>query len=98
MRSSRDQKGLFRAELQIGREAYQKKDLIVDAAFLTNQCSQDQAVIGLVGRHGEFLGNDGRPVTMDEVSRGETSGMVANPQLFQVSGWYFGIASIARID
>ena len=93
-----DQRGLFRAELQITKEAYQKKDLIVDAIFLTNQCVQDQEVIRVVGHHGELLGNDGRPVTMEEVERGETPGMQENPELFQVSGWYFGIAAIARVD
>jgi len=93
-----DQRGLFRAELQITKEAYQKKDLIVDAIFLTNQCVQDQEVIRVVGHHGEILGNDGRPVTMEEVERGETPGMQENPELFQVSGWYFGISAIARVD
>lgn len=92
------QRGLFRAELQISREAYQKKVLIIDAIFLTNQCVQGQEVIRIAGHHGELLGNDGRRVTMDEVSKGETPGMIENPQLFQVSGWYFGIASIARVE
>jgi hypothetical protein len=93
-----DQRGLFRAELQITKDVYQKKDLVVDAIFLTNQCAQDQEVIRVVGRHGELLGNDGRPVTMEEVERGETPGMQENPELFQVSGWYFGISAIARVD
>lgn len=93
-----DRRGLFRAELQVAKDAYQKKDLIVDAIFLTNQCAQDQEVIRAIGRHGELLGNDGRPVTMEEVEKGMTRGMVENPQLFQVSGWYFGIAALARVD
>jgi len=93
-----DQKGLFRAELQVAKDIYQKKGLIVDAIFLTNQCVQDQEVIRVVGHHGELLGNDGRPVTMEEVERGETPGMSENPQLFQMSGWYFGIGTIARLD
>ncbi len=93
-----DQKGLFRAELQVTKDVYQKKGLIVDAIFLTNQCVQDPEVIRVVGHHGELLGNDGRPVTMEEVEQGETPGMRGNPQLFQMSGWYFGIATIARLD
>ena len=93
-----DRRGLFRAELQMTKEAYQTKGLIVDATFLTNQCAQDPEAIRVVGHHGELLGNDGRPVTMEEVERGETSGMIENPQLFQVSGWYFGIGTIARVD
>ncbi len=93
-----DQKGLFRAELQVAKDVYQKKGLIVDAIFLTNQCTQDPEVIRVVGHHGELLGNDGRPVTMEEVEQGETPGMRENPQLFQMSGWYFGIGAIARLD
>lgn len=93
-----DQSGLFSAELQITKETYQKRGLIVDAIFLTNECSQDQKVLQVVGRHGEFLGNDAHHVTMDEVSNGMTLGMVQNPQLFQVSGWYFGVAAIAPVD
>jgi hypothetical protein len=93
-----EQSGLFRAELQIAKDAYQKKDLIVHAIFVTYQCAQDQDVIRAVGRHGELLGNDGRPVTMDEVENGMTRGMTENPQLFQVSGWYFGLGTIARVD
>ena len=93
-----DQRGMFAAELKITKEVYQKKDLIVDATFLTNQCIQDQAVIKVVGHHGELLGNDGRPVALEEVERGMTPGMRNNPQLFQDSGWYFGIGTIARLD
>jgi len=84
--------------LQVAKDVYQKKGLIVDAIFLTNQCLQDPEVIRVVGHHGELLGNDGRPVTMEEVERGETSGMRENPQLFQASGWYFGIVAIARLN
>jgi hypothetical protein len=93
-----DQKGLFRDELQVTKDVYQKKGLIVDAIFLTNQCVQSPGVIRVVGHHGELLGNDGRPVTMKEVEQGETTGMRENPQLFQISGWYCGIGTIARID
>jgi hypothetical protein len=44
----------------------------------------------------EYLGND-RHVTMDQVEAGETAGMVRNPQLFQSSGWYFGLSEMTRI-
>jgi hypothetical protein len=93
-----DQKGLFRAELQVTKDVYQKKGLIVDAIFLPNQCVQNPEVTRVVGHHGELLGNDGRLVTMEEVEQGETPGMRENPQLFQISGWYFGIGTIARLD
>lgn len=93
-----DQRGLFSAELQVTKESYQKRDLIVDATFLTNQCAQDQEVTRVVGHHGELLGNDGRVVTKEEVERGETPGMQENPQVFQISGWYFGIGTIGRVD
>ncbi len=92
------QNGLFGSELQVTKEAYQKPLLILRAAFLTNACSQDQKVLQVVGRRGEYLGNDAHPVTMHEVEMGMTPGMLQNPQLFQVSGWYFGIAAIARVE
>lgn len=93
-----DQKGQFRAELQVSKDLYHTKGLIVTAIFQTDRCPQPKEVIRVVGRHGELLGHDARPVTMDEVRNGWTPGMAANPQLFQVSGWYFGIESIAKID
>jgi hypothetical protein len=34
---------------------------------------------------------------MDQVEAGETAGMVRNPQLFQSSGWYFGLSEMTRI-
>jgi len=93
-----DQRGLFSGELHITKEAYQKKDLIVDAIFLTNECPQEQKVLQIVGVHGEYLGNDTPRATMEQVEKGMTRGMADNPQIFQISGWYFGVASIARLD
>jgi hypothetical protein len=92
-----DQGGLFDAELSVTKETYKGQALFVNAVFLTNECSQDQRVLQVVGRHGEFLGNDTYHVTMNEVEMGLTPGMAKNPQLFQVSGWYFGISAITRV-
>jgi hypothetical protein len=90
--------GVFNQEMNISSELPHRTDLFVRATFLTNACKQSAHVLQVVGHHGELLGNDGRPITMEEVERGETPGMQKNPELFQVSGWFFGISAIARVD
>lgn len=92
------EEGLFNQELNISAGLPHRRDLFVRATFLTNACKQSARVLQIVGRHGEFLGNDAHRPTMPEVEIGLTTGMARNPQLFQVSGWYFGISALARVD
>ena len=86
--------GLLSEELQLATQF--RSDLQITAIFETNDCKQPANVLQVVGKHGEYLGND-RHVTMDQVEAGETAGMVRNPQLFQSSGWYFGLSEMTRI-
>ncbi|HWG20708.1 MAG TPA: hypothetical protein VG225_09260 [Terracidiphilus sp.] len=91
-------KGLFDQEINLSVGDHYRSSLLVMATFLPNECTQNAHVLHMLGSHGEFLGHDDHRVTMDEVENGETRGMAENPQLFQVSGWYFGISALARIE
>jgi hypothetical protein len=93
------EEGLFNQEITISTGLPHRNNLFVRATFLTNSwCKQNAHVLQVVGNHGEFLGHDSYHVTMHEAEMGMSPGMVKNPQLFQVSGWYFGISAIARVD
>ncbi len=92
------EEGLFNQEINVLSGLPNRSDLFVRATFLTNTCNQSAQVLQVVGRHGEFLGNDAHHPTMQEVEMAWTHGMAKNPQLFQVSGSYFGIATFARVD
>ena len=94
-----DSNGLFDwREMSLPSGVPYPRDLFVMATFLPNECKQNAQVLKVLGTHGQYLGHDNRPVTMDEVSMGMTPGMQANPQLFQISGWYFGISALARVE
>jgi hypothetical protein len=94
-----DRRGLFGwQEISIPSGEPYPHNLFVSAIFLPDECKQSTQVLKVLGTHGEYLGHDNRPVTMDEVSMGMTPGMQANPQLFQVSGWYFGISTITPVE
>lgn len=86
--------GLFHDEL--AENASTRDGLILTADFATNSCKQPDGVLQVVGKHGEHLGND-QHVTLDEVEMGETPGMIQNPQLYQSSGWYFGLSTITLL-
>lgn len=91
-------KGLFDQDVRLLPNTTYRSDLFIAANFSTNgRCKQNPAVLQIVGSHGERLGND-KSVSMEAVERGETTGMTDNPQLYQVSGWYFGLQSIAKIS
>jgi hypothetical protein len=93
-----DGNGLFKQEIAVPARLPRPNGLYVRATFQANLCNQHAQVLQIVGRHGEFLGNDDHHVTMEEVENGWTHGMNKNPQLFQVSGWYFGISDIAQVE
>jgi hypothetical protein len=89
-------RGVFSQEIPLSSGNHNSSDLIVVATFLPNECEQNSSVLKIVGNHGQYLGHDDHIVTMDEASKGETRGMLENPQIIQVSGWYFGISAITR--
>jgi hypothetical protein len=93
-----NEKGLFDHVISLSDGNQYRRGMLVMATFLPNECTQNAHVLHIVGSHGEFLGHDDHSVTMDEVENGETRGMTENPQLFQISDWYFGISALARIE
>jgi hypothetical protein len=66
-------------------------NLILRASFATNVCKQSASVLRIVGPKGEHLGEKDAPF-------GELVGVSRNPQLYQASGWYYGLETIARIE
>lgn len=68
-------------------------DLVLAASFQTNLCKpQPSTVLEILGKKGERLAN----VRDSDIT--ELSGLSHNPQLYQVSGWYYGIQTIGRIE
>lgn len=67
-----------------------RRNMVLRAAFMPYRPKQDPAVLRIVGAKGEKLaGLDNAPID-------ELMGLTQNPQLFQVSGWNYGLDSIAR--
>ena len=92
-----DEKGLFRGEFHAPKSASFHRGQVLDATFATYLCKQPSNVLGAVGKKGQFLGNDNYDNAHD-VAIGWTEGMFNNPQLFQVSGWYFGLRAFAPVE
>lgn len=72
-------------------------NLGVDAVFRTTECQQPKSVLQIVGKHGQYLGNDNYENKID-VHMQMTPGMNKNPQLFQESGWYYGLRTLANVS
>ncbi|HEX5424343.1 MAG TPA: hypothetical protein VFW94_12395 [Candidatus Acidoferrales bacterium] len=67
--------------------------LLLRADFQTRLCGPQPAnVLRALGKKGEGLAN----VAGGDVT--ELVGLSDNPQLYQVSGWYYGIQTIARVE
>ncbi len=91
--------GLFRYELRpIGSAKFKfSPTLAMDAFFRTDECEQPEKVLQIVGKHGQYLGNDNYDGKID-IHMQMTPGMINNPQLFQESGWDFGLSTSARVS
>jgi hypothetical protein len=89
--------GILRQEVHPKQGMKFRSSLIVRAAFRTNLCDQSAAVLGVVGKKGQYLGNDNYDNAID-VSMADTKGMNDNPQVFKGSGGFFGLATIGRVQ
>lgn len=91
--------GLFSQELHPSNGGTFKwsPQLSIDATFLTTGCRQPIKVLQIVGKHGQYLGNDNYDNKID-IHVQMTPGMDKNPQLFQVSGWFFGLTTSVRVS
>jgi hypothetical protein len=83
--------GFFSGEIRPLQGMRFKKNFILRANFQTNLCPQPAEVLRIVGQKGEHLGESDAPA-------GELAGVSRNPQLYSVSGWYYGLYTIARIE
>ena len=92
-----DEEGFFNGTIQPKRGInFPKSALFLIASFAANECKQPPAVLQIIGKKGQYLGNDNYDNAVDVAMR-ETDGMIHNPQLGQGSGWYFGLSSISRV-
>lgn len=91
--------GLFLRELHpiAGIKFRFSPRLGIDAIFRTTECGQPDSVLRIVGKHGQYLGNDNYDDKID-IHMQWTPGMLNNPQLFQESGWYFGLLTSAKVS
>ena len=85
------QNGFFNGEIHPKQGMKFRKNLILWADFATNLCQQPASVLRILGSKGEYLGEKDAPF-------GELVGVSRNPQLYQVSGWYYGLEAIARLE
>jgi len=83
--------GFFEGEIRPREGMRFKKNLILRANFQTNLCQQPASVRPIVGQKGEHLGERDAPL-------GELAGLSRNPQLYQISGSYYGLEAIARLE
>ncbi len=88
-----NEKGLFAGELRSKQGMKFRSSLIFRADFYTDLCTpQPAAVLQALGKKGEGLAN------VEDGYVTELSGLSDNPQLYQVSGWYYGLEAIARLE
>ena len=93
--SSVNDEGLFAGQLtpKPGLEFPRSGDLVVAATFQTNLCRpQATPVLEALGEKGQRLAN------VKDGDMTELAGLSDNPQIYQVSGWYYGIEAIARVQ
>ncbi len=83
--------GFFDGEMHPRQGMRFKKNLILRANFQTNLCRQPTSILRIVGQKGEHLGEKDAPL-------GELVGVSRNPQLYQISGSYYGLGTIARLE
>jgi len=83
--------GFFAGEIHPKQGMRFRKNLILRANFQTNLCRQSANVLRILGQKAEHLGERDAPL-------GELAGLSRNPQLYQVSGWYYGLSTIARLE
>ena len=86
--------GLFGGEIRPKQHLKFRTNLIISAAFATNLCRQSSAVLDVVGKKGWYLSG----VENADSHSDDLSALSNNPQLYQTSGWYYGLLDIARID
>jgi hypothetical protein len=86
-----NEQGFFAGEIQPKQGLRLGRNLILRVNFETYRTKQPTSVLEVVGKKGERLGG------VENVPIIDIMGHSQNPQLFQVSGWYYGLETIARV-
>jgi len=87
------QDGFFEGDIHPKSNLKFDNNLVLRAVFETRLCHQPEDTIKVLGKHGEGLANVGDV----RIPYTELSSRSRNPQLFQVSGWYYGLEAIDRV-
>jgi hypothetical protein len=86
-----DSSGFLTGEISPKKGLRFHRSLIAVATFSTDAPNQPASVLNIVGKKGEILsGVRNAPLT-------ELIGLSKNPQLFQASGWYYGLQATALV-
>jgi hypothetical protein len=70
-----------------------RHNLLLNLSFYPNVGKQPTSVLQTLGEHGQLLAGLEKPSS----DLTELSGLSRNPQLFQSSGWYYGLETLARV-
>jgi len=84
-----NEEGFFTGRIEPEKGMSFRGSLILRVYFLPYRPKQPESVLAVVGKHGEHLG--GESVAIEQVDPSK------NPQMFQVSGWYYGLETMARL-
>jgi hypothetical protein len=87
------QEGFFTGKIEPRKDIKFRHNLLLTVSFHPNVGKQPPNVLHMVGSHGEYLAGVENPSS----NLTELSGLSHNPQLFQASGWHYGIETIARV-
>ena len=92
-----DERGFFKREVHSKKGMEFSGNQSISAVFSTTYpCKQPPSVLAVVGKKGQYLGNDNYDDKID-VGMEWTPGMFDNPQLYQASG-YFGLSTDGRLE
>ena len=87
-----NEQGFLKGEIRPKKGMKFRQNLVLRADFATNLCDQPASVLRIVGKKGQSLAGVG------DAPLEELGGLSDNPQLYQVSGWYYGLETIARVE
>jgi hypothetical protein len=85
-----DERGFFTGKIQPKKGMRLRRNLVLRIDFMSYRPVQPASVLAVVGRRGERLA--GQNVAVEDAGTRSK-----NPQLFQVSGPYYGLETIARV-
>jgi|SRR5271155_2435609 len=85
--------GFFSGKIEPRNGMRFRQNLILRVVFQTNFAKQPPSVLAILGKKGEYLAGVQNPMEHPY----DLAGLSNNPQLYQVSGWYYGLETIAIV-